>query len=976
MDNSRTSEHDYAEHLDDVLADYLDTDREEQLRQRPRLLARHPELAAALTAFFADQDGTERLVAALRHPERSSVHESVSISIPDFEVVDEIARGGMGVVYRARQKSLNRLVALKLLRHGEAADTIARQRFHGEAEAVAALDHPHIVPIFHVGEHEGQPFFVMKLLEGGNLAARVPSLVNDCQASARLMITLAEAVHYAHQHGILHRDLKPANILLDSLGQPHVTDFGLAIRVATPDAAAPLMPLTQTGALLGTPSYMAPEQALGRRSAVTVATDVYGLGAILYELLTGQPPFQGPTLLATLQQIQEQDPLPPRRLNTRLHHDLETICLKCLEKDPSKRYASAAELATDLKRWLAGESIHARPVGRVVRFWRFCRRKPILAGLAAALVVVSVTGISSVLWQWQRAERHRADSDHHAQEAELSFQEAHAAINDFCIRMSDDRLNKLAGAQPLRRELLIKALHYYQNFLQRRSDDPHLQRELAATYFRIGTIATDLGLRKEAFTAYQEALNRYQQLSRARPEDVALRAEVARCHARIGFHEAANGRGETALTSYRTALDMFTALSNEVPDSLDYPTELAALNNSLGVLYRRQARLAEARSCYERHIAFMERLLRQRPGNRQFEEALALGLANLGAYHANLDERGEALEWYEKARKIQERLLAAPDASFTLKCDLARTYRQVSSQFRLRGQVKEVQHYWKLGNDLVTEIVKANPSVMQFQRDLAVSYRMLGINLWDDKQPDKSARAFDQSCAIVDSLLRFDPENEAVQIEKAEVLFERASVEFYAGKTRQALTTFEEVRDQRSRLLAQNAEDVGHRSALGLTWFNVGVCLANLDRMDDAIAAERQALVNQRLVFERSPDIPRHRRELNGTYAILADLLRRKGKAAEAMEITLRRCRLWPGNPTQLFSGARDLGLVVGKVVPGTQLSDEQQALRSQCAAQAVDLLRQAIASGFKDKNRINQEEAFAGLRDREDFQALLSQMK
>jgi WD40 repeat protein len=302
----------------------------------------------------------------------------------------------MGIVYRARQKSLNRLVAVKMIRPDALATPAARARFRAEAENAATLDHPNIVPLHEVGEHGGMPFYSMKLIEGGTVVARegpwLAAGADRNRAAARLLEKVAQAVHHAHERGILHRDLKPGNILIDSAGQPHVTDFGLAKRI---DNA---VSLTDTGAIVGTPAYMAPEQAMGQK-ALTIAADVYALGAILYELLTGRPPFKGDHILETLRQTIETEVSPPRLYNPQANRDLEVICLKCLQKHPAKRYGSAEALAQDLERWLAGEPILARPVGRLERMVKWVgRNKGLSAGLAATVLALLV-GTAVATWQ-------------------------------------------------------------------------------------------------------------------------------------------------------------------------------------------------------------------------------------------------------------------------------------------------------------------------------------------------------------------------------------------------------------------------------------------------------------------------------------------------------------------------------------------------------------------------------------------------
>jgi serine/threonine protein kinase len=305
-------------------------------------------------------------------------------SFGDYELLGRIARGGMGVIYKARQVCLNRVVAVKMMLPGLLVSEAEASRFQNEAEVIANLRHPNIVAVHEVGAHDGQRYFSMDYVEGQSLAAVVRDHPLPARTAARYVKVIAEAIHYAHQQGILHRDLKPSNVLLDKAGNPRITDFGLAKRLASDSR------LTATGTVLGTPSYMPPEQADGKSRRIGPASDVYSIGAILYELLTGRPPFQAATPLDTILLVINTEPIAPRMLNPKLSRDLETICLKCLEKDPRWRYQSAQELADDLDRYLKREPIKARPINLLNRGWRWCRRNPWQTTAAAALVLATL----------------------------------------------------------------------------------------------------------------------------------------------------------------------------------------------------------------------------------------------------------------------------------------------------------------------------------------------------------------------------------------------------------------------------------------------------------------------------------------------------------------------------------------------------------------------------------------------------------
>ena len=363
----------------------------------------------------------------------------------DYELLNEVGRGGMGVIYRARQRSLNRIVALKMILSGRFAGKESVERLRAEATAAAALRHPNIVAIHEIGEIEGQHYFTMDYVEGSSLAELVRERPFSAQSAVRYVCAIAEAMEYAHQRGTLHRDLKPSNVLIDEHDQPRITDFGLAKQYGVPPTtvsgatepakAGTASDLTLSGHAVGSPGYMPPEQALGKRSDIGPHSDVYAMGALLYHLLTGRAPFAAETLEATLSQALTNDPVPPRVLNPTVPRDLETICLKCLEKDLQRRYLSAHEFAEELRRFLDGKPIHARPVSSLEKSWRWCRRSPVIAGLAALALVLLVTGVSGILWQWSRAELFaRSESSHRAR--------AERALTQLELRRAEELLQE------------------------------------------------------------------------------------------------------------------------------------------------------------------------------------------------------------------------------------------------------------------------------------------------------------------------------------------------------------------------------------------------------------------------------------------------------------------------------------------------------------------------------------------------------
>ncbi|HAF03740.1 MAG TPA: hypothetical protein DCG89_08080, partial [Spartobacteria bacterium] len=401
-------------------------------------------LPEATVAGVADPGGMDKLsrgdAPAAPGAKKAARAAEMLGELADYELLEEIGRGGQGVVFRARQKSLNRTVALKVISLGQWASKAHLTRFRREAESAASLEHPCIVPIYEVGEGDGSCYFSMKLIEGGQLDEVVRREPMPIRRAVELIAKVARTVHYAHEHGILHRDIKPGNILLDTKGEPHLTDFGLARLVESEST------VTRTLEVLGTPSYMAPEQAAGNNAAISSVTDVYGLGAVLYQLLTGHPPFAGGTTYETIKLVLDAEPRQPRLLNPKVDRDLSTICLKCLEKDPRRRYSSALALGEDLEHWLKHEPILARHTGIFTRGKKWVRRNPTSSLLVASLVALAAAA-GWIVWKSELIRQPLTTGIAVLPFENLSEQKEDSAFAD---GVQDDILTKLAKIADLK----------------------------------------------------------------------------------------------------------------------------------------------------------------------------------------------------------------------------------------------------------------------------------------------------------------------------------------------------------------------------------------------------------------------------------------------------------------------------------------------------------------------------------------------
>jgi tetratricopeptide (TPR) repeat protein len=995
------------ERLDEVIAGYLGAVRAGGAPDRDRLLADHPDLAGDLAEFFADQDRFDHLAGPLRVAVASS-RPRLPETVGNHDVLGEIARGGMGVVLRARHRELGRLVALKLLLAGHYAAAEDVQRFRHEAEAAALLDHPHIVPVYEVGEHDGLPFFSMKLMQGSlagrlrgaplaSTAAGTASLhaggaaaddtapmtvpaaheASSPRESARLVLQVARAVHYAHQRGVLHRDLKPANILLDERGEPHVSDFGLARRSGTPG-------LTHTGDVLGTPSYMAPEQAVAR-GEVTVATDVYGLGAILYECLAGRPPFKAESSLQTLRLVLDCEPVRPRSLNPLVDADLETICLKCLQKEPARRYASARDLAADLDRYLRGESILARPVGPLTRGLRWLRREPVVASLAGALLVAVALGFALVFHQWRRAEsnfiqaeRDRDDArkaladaeeawgqaDRSARASEDSFRQAHAAVNDFCLSFSDE-LARAPSLQPLRRKLLLLARRYYQAFVQQRSDDPALRRELADTHVRVAAINNHVGEHAQALEEYRAALALYRRLHAEMPGDPVLRRKLAATLLNLAVKQDIRESLATTLE----AKGLYERFLKEDPDNLDLQSGLALLLGNRGARLVGAARFHEARSDLEATLAMQDALVSRQPANDAFRGALAGTLDNFAVVQDRLGDQGAALCCSLGACEQRRRLAAARPRDASRSADLAGASHQLGIGFRNLGYAAAAREAFASALAIRRRLAAIHPHETRYQSDLATSYSFQGLQASGEGKKQQALADYDRARAILARLVERDRSSPDLRKRLAESLFNIGVVHGALKRRAEEGKMFLEARRLQEELVREDPDNAEHRVHLGRTLNNLGINLWVRKQADEAKAVLRQAVANARVLIGWVPGREEYRRLLNNHYGLLAEIEWRQGHAAASVEMVLLRQQLWPNDPGELYRAARELGRAAALLGRDrAALSAEKRREQDRYLDLAVGALREAIVAGFNDYEALRREPELELVRTRPGF--------
>jgi hypothetical protein len=914
-----------------------------------------------------------------------------------YDILGVLGQGGLGVVYRARQRDLDREVAVKMIAAGDLSSPSEIRRLLNDAATGAQLRHEHIVPVYSVGQCRGLPYCVMELIAGGSLAQRLPDLVSEPRETARLMAQVARALHHAHRQGICHRDVKPANILLriragEGLEQPLLartavpltrldaclTDFGVARRTRE-DAG-----LTPTGAVVGTPGYMAPEQI--RSEHPTPAADLFGLGAVLYECLTGQPPFRGATPYDALLLTLHEEPKRPRLLNYRISRDLETICLKCLEREPQARYASAAALAEDLERWLHGDPVRARRVGYLGRTWRRCRRAPIIAGLSAVLVLALVSGITGVLYQWRQAERARQSavaSDAEARQL-LSALIQSNSVSPWFI----DTPKREPRIAPLR-EAELHCLR----LLERDPEDAEMRIALTNVRGSLGTLYNQRGKPVEALAYLQGARELWVPLVQQSPRNPVARHWLANTHLWMAL--AGLRRFEQEAVELQQAQSLWLELLEEQPDNLLLWEDLAQCHYQLRALITSGAGRDATRATFDTSYRLLGEQLTDQPDSRSLRIRLGLLALLLGDIERWNGTPERTRTYWRQAHEQHRHLLsgAPPDplVQFT----------QALCCFRLMDSRADDPYYreavalFDQVNHHLGVWVARDSSGGLLQETLTESERTLALCHWKAGQavlaekcyqanlgpgkgstslpddPSKTVRSLDNLLRMASALRELNQAAAGLEFahEAADLLRRLHAAPIRAGQSRdwlaEQLVNLAALLNQLGQpeeslvyakqglhlceqLVREAPEQIRFGMSLSSAWERVAKARWVLGQADEALAAFRESAAAQRRVLDLSPADYANRLRLSHCYGRIAYWSGLRGDWASAFEARLEQEKLWPNDAGELRKLADELQALAQHLDAGSgRLTAAVLARRQQilAASERIRSAAQALAS-------------------------------
>ncbi len=933
--------------LTEILDQYLSSLDDGVPPPREALLLKHADLAAPLAAYLDSLDELHGVAAGFAGADEADVDPAVAATgdekrLGDFRLLREIGHGGMGVVYEAQQISLHRRVAVKVLPFAAVLDSKQITRFKNEAQAAAQLDHPNIVSVYAVGSDRGVHFFAMQLIDGQPLDRAIEELrehperrtstSNSSETSSNpeieagstnrsflteispsrssyfrtvmgLGIQAAEALHAAHEYGVVHRDVKPSNLLLDGEGKLWITDFGLA-RCQSEKA------LTQTGDLIGTLRYMSPEQTLGQSALVDQRTDIYSLGATLYELLTLEPAIPGDDGPDLLRRLAEQDPRPLRDLQPRIPVDLQTVVHKAMARRREDRYTTAQEFADDLQRVLDGKPTIAKPPTIADRVAKWTRRHQGLVVSVAAVCVMAAVGLAASTVLIAR-EKTRTDR---------FFRNAQEVVERLGLEINE-QLAGVPGASQVREELLASTLEYYEEFVAEAKNDPGLRVDLALTYNKIATLTQGIGSTEDAIQAHQNALALFEQLVEDDPGNAEYRGRLAMCHNNLALLLAQSGRSDEARHAYEKAIRLQSALAEATPDAPQFTSDLARSHGNFGLLQSETGDFEAAETSFLRAIQLQERLLEQAPEAPEYLQELAASYNNLSTLYVK-EQPGQAVELYEKALGYQQKAAAARPTELQYRSDVALTYNNLGAVQSRTKQLSQAAVSYEQAIDIQTELVRTAPSQNSYQRDLAISFNNLGLAQSHLRRAVDAKESFQQALTL------------------------------------------------QEQLILQNPSDVDLSSSLGGIYNNLGIISEELGEYANAGTHYRNAVEYQRRSQVSAPEITRYRVFLSKHYYNYGRVMRRLRYPDEAALAALARRELWPNDPQRLFKVAEELAQA-SSLLAG---ADNPQISEEQCITESLATLEQAILAGFQLPADLPERESFAALRTHQRFTELVNQ--